>query len=444
MTSLKTRLSWSLTLSLIVLLTLQWLVVSYAISSLTENQLFDRLERESENLLSGIQLSGTGDLVIDSGRMGSVYKRPFSGSYYVALTDQQEIVSQSLWDYSFSIQPAAVGDIKKMKLLGPEAQPLLVSVHGYKKDNQTITIAIAENIEPLNSNIRRFQFIYGTISVLGLLLILIVQRKMILNALKPLQKIHENIAKLERGETTLLDLQTPLEITPLIEHINRLLTAMDRKYQRSRDSIGNLAHALKTRLTLLNQYAENLDTDRYSNFKTLIFDSTQKLNDIIERELKRARLMGDMRPGRRVDLNLSIPDIVNTLRQIYLHKNISISWEMISNPQFNGDTEDFVEMLGNLLDNACKWSNSRVSLKVIGGEKTTFVIEDDGAGSTIYDMNNLTRRGYRADESRPGSGLGLAIVNDIVESYNGTIVFGKSDTLGGMRVEVDFKQTSAQ
>jgi signal transduction histidine kinase len=163
------------------------------------------------------------------------------------------------------------------------------------------------------------------------------------------------------------------------------------------------------------------------------------MHQVIERELKRARLIGDIRPGRQANLNLSVTELVNTLRQIYAEKGVTITWEIIADAQFKGDKEDLLEMLGNLLDNACKWCRNRVSLTVIGGDTTSFVIEDDGEGTSLYDLNLLTRRGFRADESKPGSGLGLAIVNDIVESYEGTLVFGRSAALGGLRVEAKFK-----
>lgn len=444
MTSLKARLSWSLTLSLIALLTLQWIVVTYAVSFLTENQLIDRLQRESENILSTINFDNKNGLQLDPEHMGAIYQRPLSGHYYLVLTKQQQAVSRSLWDASLNIQPLAVGQVKTLKLIGPEAQPLFLHLHGYQKQNQTLTIAVAENIEPLQANIRRFQFIYGVISALGLCLLVLVQRQMVISALKPLTKIQENLVKLERGEASHLDVKAPSEIAPLIAQINRMLSAMDSKYQRSRESIGNLAHTLKTRLTLLNQTAEKLGVNNHVESKAAIYASTEALQAIIERELKRARLIGDVRPGRQVNLNQSVTELVNTLRQIYAEKGVSITWETIADAQFMGDKEDLVEMLGNLLDNACKWSRGRVSLTLIGGESTSFVVEDDGIGASTCDMELLTRRGFRADESKPGSGLGLAIVNDIVESYHGLLIFGRSAALGGLRVEVKFNQINTK
>lgn len=441
MTSLKAKLSWSLTLSLVILLTLQWLVASYAISALTENQLKDRLERESENLLAIITIGPDGALAMDANRMGAIYQRQFSGHYYVVTSGQQQLISRSLWDSTLDIKTIAAGKKEKRLITGPDQQPLLMMLFGYKKYNRVMTVAVAENIQPLKANIRQFQWLYALISMMGLAVILWVQRKMILNALAPLHQVQTNIAQLEQGETSHLNVQAPTEIMPLILQINRLLTAMDKKYQRSRESIGNLAHSLKTKLTLLNQTAERLQSNSLAESQLAIYESTQAMHQVIERELKRARLIGDIRPGRPADLRLSVTELVNTLRQIYTNKGVSITWEIIGEARFKGDKEDLLEMLGNLLDNACKWCQKRVSLTITGGDTNTFIVEDDGAGTSIYDLNLLTRRGFRADEAKSGSGLGLAIVHDIVESYDGTLIFGRSAALGGMRAEVQFKST---
>ena len=440
MASLKTRLSWGLMLSLIALLTLQWLIVMYAISRLTENQLIDRLQRECENLLTIVSFNSSDQLQIDAQRMGAIYQRPFSGHYYTVFTSKQSSISRSLWDSELSLQSLAAGQERKLRLNGPNGQSLLVVLRGYKKQKHTVTVAVAENVEPLQANIHRFQWLYALISVVGLLVLLGVQRLMVLNALKPLKNIQVNIDKLGRGETSLLELEGPDEIRPLIDAINRLLTGMDRKYHRSRESLGNLAHALKTRLSLVNQIAEHPIINHNPDIQSSIYESTTVMSNIIERELKRARLLGDVRPGRQVDLKVGIAELINTLRQIYASKGVNITSEVALNAQFFGDKEDLMEMLGNLLDNACKWSRNRVSLTVMDGEGISFIIEDDGDGASAVDLNMLTRRGFRADESQPGSGLGLAIVNDIVESYNGTLNFSRSAAMGGLRVEIKLDQ----
>jgi len=436
MTSLKTTLTWSLVLSLVLLLTFQFLIVSYAISRLTENQLVDRLQRECETLLSITNFNSSKQIHIDTQHLGAIYLRPFSGHYFSIQSEQQQLVSRSLWDSELNVGLLKAGEDKKLKLYGPEKQPLLVVLRGFKKQDKTITIAVAENIEPLNANINRFQITYAFISFVGLLLMLLVQRLMILNALKPLQQVQKNIVKLAQGKSSQLDAEGPVEIMPLIEDLNRLLTGLDRKYHRSRESLGNLAHALKTRLTLLNQIAERKEIISVKEAQSSIYELTAAMNSIVERELKRARLLGNLRPGRQVDLKVVVTELINTLRQIYSQKGINITWEILSEAKFLGDKEDLIEMLGNLLDNACKWSIKRVSLTITGENGIIFIIEDDGIGPPVPDLEILTKRGFRADESQPGSGLGLAIVNDIVESYNGNLSFSRSPALGGLRVEV--------
>lgn len=440
MYSLKNRLSWGLMLSLIALLTLQWVVVTYAIGRLTEAQLTDRLQQEGESLLASVQFDVEGQLQIDSQRMGSVYHRPFSGHYYVVLVSGQQKVSRSLWDFELNLKPLVPGKQAQVWLAGPEQQPLLVVMQGYQKHNQAVTIAIAEDLTPLQSGIGLFQMRYAVISGLGLLLLLFIQRQIVLNALQPLQVVQESMVRLGRGELDHVEVQGPVEIRPLIEELNRLLAGMDRKTKRSREALGNLAHALKTRLTLLNQIAEKKEIKKLPELQSSIYESTVAIGKIIERELKRARLLGDIRPGRQVDLKTEIADLVNTLRQLYVAKSVNITWEIAANAKFIGDKEDLLEMLGNLLDNACKWCRGRVSLTVTSDRVVSFIIEDDGPGRLETELDVLTRRGFRFDESKPGSGLGLAIVSDIVDSYSGSLMFGRSAALGGLRVEAKFDQ----
>lgn len=438
MTSLKGRLTWGLMLSLIVLLTLQWAVVTYAINKLTENQLIERLQREGETLLAGTYFDTSGQLTLDSKRLSAIYQRPFSGHYYVIFSAQQRQTSRSLWDTDLKLSALKAGEQKRLYLQGPEQQPLLVVVHGYKKQQHQITIAIAENLSALQASMTHFQITYGLVSLAGLIALLLIQRLIVANALLPLRDIQENIVKLGRGEISQIETNGPAEVAPLIEELNRLLTAMHDKSRRSRESLGNLAHALKTKLTLLNQTAEDPDINALPEIRRNIYAATDAISQSIERELKRARLIGDTHPMRRVDLKTEVAQLTHTLRLMYADKAVNITWEVSENSQFNGDQEDLLEMLGNLLDNACKWCRRNVSLTVSGADTPVFIVEDDGPGCAESELNLLTRRGFRADESKPGSGLGLAIVYDIVSSYGASLTFGRSAALGGLRVEVRF------
>ncbi|PPC83285.1 MAG: ATP-binding protein [Methylotenera sp.] len=438
MLSLKGRLSWSLTLSLVLLISLQWLVVTYAINKLNEDQLIKRLQYEGESLLAGIQFNASNQLEIDAKRLSAIYQRPFSGHYYVVISGQQRLVSRSLWDTDIPIDNLERDQQAIHHSNGPESQSLLIVSNGYQKQGQLISIAIAENLDPLKASIKRFQIMYAAISLFGLILLLAIQRWIIQCALLPLKKIQNDIAKLERGEISQLSTQGPEEIAPLINELNHLLQSIQQKSKRSRESLGNLAHALKTKLTLLNQTAERPEMCTLPEIRETIYAATDCLDDIIQRELKRARLMGDVRPMQQIDLKTEIAQLTHTMRMIYKEKIVNISWEVAEETKFYGDGEDLLEILGNLLDNACKWCKRNVSLTVTGSDAPIFVVEDDGPGCPTHELNSLTQRGFRADENVAGSGLGLAIVYDIANGYEANLNFSRSAALGGLRAEVRF------
>ncbi|MBU3735618.1 MAG: sensor histidine kinase, partial [Methylobacterium sp.] len=350
----------------------------------------------------------------------------------------QHLHARSLWDFDLVVPPVAPGREQLGRTPGPEHKPLLVVAHGYRKQGRDLTIAVAEDLSAMQAAMRHFRLIYALLSLAGLALLLVVQRRIMLRALAPLHDVRQDMARLANGEIAQLRAAGPSEIQPLINELNRLLAGLDRKTRRSRESLGNLAHALKTRLTLLNQLAEREEIRAVPELREALYASTGAIGQSIERELKRARLVGQMHPGRRVDLPAELGPLVDTLRRLYADKALAITVEIEPGATFSGDREDLLEMLGNLLDNACKWSAGQVRLEVRGGEATRFIVEDDGPGCLPGALESLTLRGFRADESRPGSGLGLAIVRDIVDSYDGRLDFGRSSTLGGLRVEACF------
>jgi signal transduction histidine kinase len=438
MISLKRHLSWGLILSLITLLTLQWVVVSYVINNLIEEQLVSRMQREGESLLAGTYFSESGELLVDAKYISTIYERPFSGHYYVVSANKQSHASRSLWDVNIKFKPLNKGQHETSYIEGPEQQPLLLVTDGYQKQGHIITIAIAENLAPLKENMTQFQLLYAGVSLLGLVALLFIQRLIVLKVLRPLQEVQAGIAKLVSGEKSQITNNGPEEISPLIEELNRILASVQSKSKRSRESLGNLAHALKSKLTLLNQIAERQEIEKLPVIRKDIYTATKSISHHIERELKKARLMGEIHPAKRVELKTEIAQIANTLQQMYIQKAVNISWEISPNTTFYGDREDLLEMLGNLLDNACKWCKQNVLLTVNKDKAITFSIEDDGLGCAENTLELLVQRGFRADESTPGSGLGLAITNDIATSYGADLTFGRSTRLGGLLVEVRF------
>ena len=436
MNSLRSRLALGLTFSLVLLLMLQWAVASFVIEHLIENQLVGRLTQDSENLLAGMRLDAEGHLAIDPRRVNAVYQRPLSGHYYVIDTgDGQRLVSRSLWDDKLTVPRVAVGQELRLHAAGPAGQRLLIVAHGYRKQHTDVTIAVAEDLTALDAGLTRFQLIYGAVSLAILAVLLLTQYLIVTSGLRPLKRIRADMARLERGEIDRIATTGPAEIAPLVNELNRLLAAMRKRTRRSRDALGNLAHALKTRLAVLSQSATQTSDPR---LRAEMEAAIEAMRRIVERELKRARLMGDALPGRRVDIAEEITLLVQTLRLMHAAKNPDIRWQVSPAAHFAGDQEDLLELLGNLLDNACKWclSTVRLDVQAMADKAIVFTVEDDGPGCPEAVLEELTKRGFRADESKPGTGLGLAIVRDIVDSYDGELQLGHSAELGGLRVRI--------
>jgi signal transduction histidine kinase len=441
MISLRRRLSFGLTVSLVVLLVLQWVVVTYAIDRMTERQLAGRLQETAEALLAAVSFDASGELQLGGLYIGPMYERPFSGHYYVVQSGEQRKLSRSLWDADLEIAPMQTGMQRVRYLAGPDHQPLLMVASGYRKRQHEITIAVAEAVTELHTGIMRFQLAYAAISAIGLILLLVIQREIVVAALKPLQSVRARMAQLARGEVGRVDADGPEEIMPVIAELNRLLVGMSRKTKRSREALGNLAHSLKTGLTLLNQITERNEIREHPDIRATIEESTRRMGRTVERELKSARLIGDTQPGRQVDLVSEIEQLFETLKIMYAHKRVDTASYIAPSSRFVGDREDLLELLGNVLDNAFKWCRGKVTLTVAGTMPVSFVIEDDGPGCSATKLDALVVRGYRVDESKPGSGLGLAIAREIVDSYGGDLAFTHSKLLGGLRVEIRLGQS---
>lgn len=423
-------------MSLVILLMMQWVMVSYAIRHLTQEQMASRLLQDSESLLAGTQIDDAGQISIDTRRISSVYQRPFSGHYFVIRSGEHHYVSRSLWDQDLLTPEVNAGVEIRLIIDGPEKQRLLSVTHGYVKQGKLIGITVAEDLKAFDVGLRQFQWLYGIVSAVILIVLLLLQYLIVKKELRPLQTLRANMGRLERGEVDRVEMVGPAEIVPVIAELNRLLATMGNKARRSREALGNLAHALKTRLSILTQLSQQPEIRALPELQQTLTESTEAMRRIVERELKRARLVGDALPGQRVNLPEEVGLLVQTLLLMHAEKNINIEWYVDEGAMFAGDKEDLLELLGNLLDNACKWASTGILLRVKKSDGVIFTIEDDGPGCPEDELRRLTVRGFRADETLPGSGLGLAIVRDIVESYGGQLELGRSSRLGGFSVEV--------
>ncbi|MFH1816276.1 MAG: ATP-binding protein [Pseudomonadota bacterium] len=436
--SLHRRLAVGLAVSLVLLAGLQWLLAGIAIERLLKAQLAQRLERDAENLLAALHTDADGRLALDATRVGGEYQRPFSGHYYRIVVTQDgqthDITSRSLWDGGLALPPTVDARQRETAARGPQGQSLWVVSVQYEKRARRVVIAVAEDLAPLQSGLRQWHLLYGLLSLAVVLLVLAVQRWVVQRSLRPLAELQGQLQALERGERTELDARVPDEIAPLVAQLNSMLGMLLRRSQRSREALGNLAHALKTRLAVLVQATESPELAAHPALMQRLVDSNTLMRHAIERELRRARLMGGAHPAQRSSVAAVIDQLGRTLGILYADKKPDIRIDVPSGLALAMDPEDLLELLGNLMDNACAWCTGVVGISIRHADDIGITIEDDGPGCPATQLEALAERGFRADESRPGHGLGLAIVRDLVDSYGGALEFGHSTALGGLRV----------
>ena len=435
MRAIKTQLSVGLVLSLVVMFLLQWLLVSMSIRYLAEQYVASRLEHDTESLLAALNLDAGGAVQLDTSRIDQIYQRPFSGHYYRVVFGAQALPSRSLWDQDLPPAVLEPGAHTVTHGDGPQRQHLLIRCAGYRKLRRALTLCVAEDLTSIDTSLRQFQWRYAGISLPVLLALLFVQQRVVRIGLQPLERARRELQFLERGELSMLDADAPEELRPLVLQINQLLDTLSLRLTRSRHALGNLAHAMKTPLTLLNQLADDARLHAHPELRNAMQAQLDALQRITERELKRARLAGAGRSGARVEFAAELDALIDTLRRIYRDKDLMFDVRVATGAHFPGDREDLLELLGNLLDNACKWARHQVRISVESGNELLLCIEDDGPGCAPQALDHLGQRDVRNDEQIAGHGLGLSIVQEIVEQYDGRLSFDRSEALGGFRVE---------
>jgi signal transduction histidine kinase len=269
-------------------------------------------------------------------------------------------------------------------------------------------------------------------------LLLVVQGFIVRRSLSSLKKVREERQEILEGSRSAFSDNVPQEILPLVEEANHLLELLSQRLERSRNALGNLAHALKGPLSVVMQYLSNPDNMKNKVQFGQAGKQVQRIQELMDRELRRARLVGKGVSSKRFDPHAELPDLVGLLMQVYASKEVSLTYSVEPDTPSFGDREDMHELLGNLLDNACKWSVSRVHCRIYGETESGIhiIVEDDGSGLSGDELDRLMSRGVRLDESVEGHGLGLSIVKDIVRLYSGEISFSRSASMGGLCVRV--------
>ena len=391
------------------------------------------LRNDSESLLVAL-VRGPQGLQLDERHLSPAYQRPFSGHYFRIDFADSHWRSRSLWDQDLPLldHPGLHSNLQ----LGPDGQQLLILRSDYRRLGQSISISVAQDYTPVRESFQRMRQIGLAAGLTALLVILLLQRLTVRRALKPLERAREQIAQLQQGQRSQLDDQVPVELEPLVAQINHLLAHTEDSLKRSRNALGNLGHALKTPLAVLLSVASSEKLDAHPELRKVLIEQLEQVQQRLNRELNRARLSGDALPGALFDCDAELPGLLAMLNMIH-GEHLALSYVAPAGLQLPWDREDLLELLGNLLDNACKWADAEVRLSVI--ERTdgfALSVEDDGPGIPEQQRAEVFSRGTRLDEQTDGHGLGLGIVRDIVETWGGLLVLGESEW-GGLKVVIE-------
>ncbi|MEI8570786.1 sensor histidine kinase [Methylomonas sp. LW13] len=435
MMSLRKRLGRGLIAVLGAIFILHWIAADWIIRSAAEKQMANRLADDGYSLLDSLAYSDAEQVTFNSFHISSVYNRRLSGHYYLVKVDAQAYPSPSLLDFPLAVE--AVGPEQSMlyHAAGPEQTPLLVLTLGAVRFGHRINISVAEDLSAVDHDITAIRVAYLSLTLLILFSAIGLLRWDIQRALRPLAMVRAELEQVAGGGRQHIGSEVPAEVQPLVEEINHLLELVVRRLQQSRTAMGNLAHALKSPMALLLRTGEDPHFDSRPDLRSRLDEQSQAIRHCIERELKRARIAGDQQAAPGFNPHGEIIALKKTLRAIYADKPLDIQ---VTAPKqlLHFDREDLMEVLGNLLDNACKWAKQRIDVELALEGGVVIRVADDGPGCQSEDLAYLTQRGRRLDESVQGHGLGLGIVSDIVNTYHGAIYFGRSKVLGGFLVTV--------
>ena len=305
-----------------------------------------------------------------------------------------------------------------------------------------LTFSVYEDAAQIQDQVNVFrQALWGYLGLAALLLVL-VQVLVLRWSLLPLRNVERELSRVRQGQSQRLSGRHPRELESITESINSLIESERSHLERSRNTLSDLAHSLKTPLAVLRA---RLDADAsHDELRDDVAAQVQRMNEIVSYQLSRAARSGHALYSAPIEIEPRAEEIVAGLEKVYAGKGVLCEFEIDASARFHGELGDLQELLGNLLENAFKWAKSRVLLTVAEGAQApgrraglVIAVEDDGPGIADDRIAHVLQRGVRGDERVQGHGIGLSIVQDILKSYRGQLRVGRSQELGGARFEAE-------
>ena len=445
--SIRRELIVSVALPLVLFLALTIVVLDGIFRGLTERALREQLEEQLIAVVSSAETASDGRIELRLLDPESRLLTPGSGYYAVVRARSGALLwsSPSLQGTGLrlGVVLAAGGtDYRQLRLAGGGSVAVLsrgLEWEYARGSTADLVFSVAASTAPQQAQLWRFrQQLIGWFTLLALALLAVLAWRM-RRAMAPMRRLEREIHEMEGGERAGLGADYPRELAGVTRNLNALLEGERARIARYRDTLGNLAHGLKTPLAVMRTAAASVgDRER-----AVLDGEIDRMVQIVEHQLKRAATGGGSSLGQAsIDPAPLLADLRGALLRVHAARDLQVQLELEAGSGFVGDRGDLLELLGNLLDNACKWCRGRVRVRVRlepaapAAQRLLVQVDDDGPGIPEADRERVRQRGVRADERRPGHGLGLAMVSDTVAAYGGSLRIAASEDLGGARIEV--------
>jgi two-component system sensor histidine kinase PhoQ len=448
--SVSRRLLVAVALPLLLFFVLTAYAIDYVFGEQSTAALRDRLEEQVVALITAVDLDFDGKLVVNLLDPESRLDVPGSGQYAALRDDNGKLLwsSPSLAGTDLVLgTKLPVGGVDFRYRIARDGSTIAELSRGLqwaygaglsKKLVFTAADSTASQMRERWLFRQRMAYTFGALD----LVLLATMAWMMRRALAPVRRLEREISALERGGASQLGEGYPRELAGVASGLNALLESERNRIRRYRDTLGNLAHSLKTPLAVIRASLGSAESEERRSAAAIQLE-IDRIAQIVEHQLKRAAAGGGATLGQApVPVLALLTDLRAALLKVHAGKDLHIEVDAATEPGFLGDSGDILELLGNVVDNACKWCHSRVLVSArIDPDRAlprrlSIVVQDDGPGIPQELRARVIERGVRADEHVPGHGLGLAMVRETVALYGGQLLIDASDALGGARVEL--------
>jgi len=448
--SLSFRLIFTSAVVAVVLLVTAAFLLAYLFQQALERNFDARLRAILDGLLANVELATDGSPVMSGKISDPRFTIPLSGWYWQVsppshrtLPDlaSESALEQRLTPTGVDLQTRGSDGVASFYIKDSNGQQLRAIEQKFKLfGGEEFSFLVAGNFDELKAEVTAFQrALYAVLTLLGLGLLLAIFLQVRV-AMQPMQRMQQSLAAIRAGKAERLEGEFPHEMQPVADELNLLILAGTEIIDRARTQVGNLAHALKTPLSVLSNEAQGNKSD----FGAKVTEQIQIMRDHVSLYLDRARRAARAQTlGAATDVEPVLAALGRTIMRINKDRGVTIEVTVTPGLKFRGEVQDLEEMAGNLIDNAAKWSKQAVKISAapvidpIDGTQNWLMItvDDDGPGIAASKRAEAVKRGKRLDETKPGSGLGLSIVTETAGMYSGNLVLGDAP-LGGLRVQL--------